>query len=267
MSTISLFSMLILLVLEVHSIPSYFPNIHYDLSSVVHRITGRSDGRVDRSVEMISWEPRAVIYHNFLSKDECEHVINIAKPHMKKSTVIDKIKGEIEDKWFRTGYITNLERGQDETIGAIEKRIADLTFLPVEYGEGFEVLRYEVGQKFVIHHDYPIGEHFTKDGGHTVATIVIYLSDVEEGGEEVFPLAKGNISALACWNGKYTTHDGKGGGGLSVKPKMGDALLFWNIKPDGTMDLSSLYGGCPVIKGSKWSATKGIHFKEFKSWD
>ncbi|KAJ0464144.1 putative procollagen-proline 4-dioxygenase [Helianthus annuus] len=100
MSTISLFSVLILLVLEVHSIPSYFPNIHYDLSSVVHRITGRSDGRVDRSVEMISWEPRAVIYHNFLSKDECEHVINIAKPHMKKSTVIDKIKGEIEDKWY-----------------------------------------------------------------------------------------------------------------------------------------------------------------------
>ncbi|MFS8010328.1 putative procollagen-proline 4-dioxygenase [Helianthus anomalus] len=99
-----------------------------------------------------------------------------------------------------------------------------------EYGEGFEVLRYEVGQKFGIHHDYPIGEHFTKDRGHRVATI------------EVFPLAKGNISALACWNGKYTTHDGKGGGGLYVKPKMGDALLFWNIKPDGTMDLSSLYG-------------------------
>ncbi|KAM0000095.1 putative procollagen-proline 4-dioxygenase [Helianthus debilis subsp. tardiflorus] len=67
-----------------------------------------------------------------------------------------------------------------------------------EYGEGFQVLRYEVGQKFGIHYDYPIGEHFTKDGGHTVATIVIYLSDVEEGGEEVFPLAKGNISALAC---------------------------------------------------------------------
>ncbi|MFS8010332.1 putative procollagen-proline 4-dioxygenase [Helianthus anomalus] len=66
MSTIRLFSVLILLVLEVHSIPSYFPNIHYDLSSVVHRITGRSDGRVDRSVEMISWEPRAGIYHNFL---------------------------------------------------------------------------------------------------------------------------------------------------------------------------------------------------------
>ncbi|KAM0022180.1 putative procollagen-proline 4-dioxygenase [Helianthus debilis subsp. tardiflorus] len=138
--------------------------------------------------------------------------------------------------------ITNLERGQDATIGTIEKKIAGLTFLPVEYGEGFEVLRYEVGQKFGVHYDYPIGEHFTKDGGHTVATIVIYIPDVEEGGEEVFPLAKGNISALACWNGKYTTHDGKGSGGLFVKPKMGDALLFWNIKPDGTMDLSSLYG-------------------------
>jgi len=30
--------------------------------------------------------------------------------------------------------------------------------------------------------------------------------------------------------------------GLSVKPKMGDALMFWSIRLDGTLDKSSLHG-------------------------
>lgn len=30
--------------------------------------------------------------------------------------------------------------------------------------------------------------------------------------------------------------------GLSVKPKRGDALLFWSMKPDASLDPSSLHG-------------------------
>jgi prolyl 4-hydroxylase len=30
--------------------------------------------------------------------------------------------------------------------------------------------------------------------------------------------------------------------GLSVKPKMGDALLFWSLRPDGSEDPTSLHG-------------------------
>lgn len=30
--------------------------------------------------------------------------------------------------------------------------------------------------------------------------------------------------------------------GLAVKPKMGDALLFWSMKPDATLDPLSLHG-------------------------
>jgi prolyl 4-hydroxylase len=44
--------------------------------------------------------------------------------------------------------------------------------------------------------------------------------------------------------------------GLAVKPKKGDAVLFWSIRPDGTFDYKSFHGSCPVIKGEKWSATK-----------
>lgn len=49
----------------------------------------------------------------------------------------------------------------------------------------------------------------------------------------------------------------------SVRPRKGDALLFFNLNPDGTTDSVSLHGGCPVIKGEKWSATKWIRVASF----
>ncbi|KAF5960892.1 hypothetical protein HYC85_002101 [Camellia sinensis] len=64
------------------------------------------------------------------------------------------------------------------------------------------------------------------------------ISDVEDGGETVFPVAKGNISSVPWWN--ELSECGKKG--LSVKPKMGDALLFWSMRPDATLDSSSLHG-------------------------
>ena len=38
-------------------------------------------------VEQISWSPRAFVYHNFLSDEECEHLKALAKKRLTKSTV------------------------------------------------------------------------------------------------------------------------------------------------------------------------------------
>ena len=44
--------------------------------------------------------------------------------------------------------------------------------------------------------------------------------------------------------------------GKAVKPRKGDALLFWSLKPDHTTkDDASLHGGCPVLKGEKVGVT------------
>ncbi|KAJ0802086.1 putative procollagen-proline 4-dioxygenase [Helianthus annuus] len=85
-------------------------------------------------------------------------------------------------------------------------------------------------------------------------------SDVEEGGEKVFPAAQGDFSSRPGWNNS-SAYAKKG---LHVKPKTGDALLFWSMKPNATLDPSSLRGGCPVIKGNKWSSTKWMHVEEYK---
>ncbi|XP_068323399.1 probable prolyl 4-hydroxylase 3 [Pyrus communis] len=234
-----------------------------DLSSFRRKIVERSDGlgnRGEQWTEVISWEPRAFIYHNFLSKEECDYLINLAKPHMVKSTVVDSKTGKSRDSSVRTSSGMFLRRGRDKIIRDIEKRIADFTFIPVEHGEGLQVLHYEVGQKYDAHFDYFADEFNTKNGGQRVATLLMYLSDVEQGGETVFPAGKGSISSVPWWN--ELSECGKQG--LAVKPKMGDALLFWSMTPDATLDPSSLHGACPVIRGNKWSCTKWMHLQEYK---
>ncbi|KAI7725198.1 hypothetical protein M8C21_027683, partial [Ambrosia artemisiifolia] len=119
------------------------------------------------------------------SQEECEYLINMAKPHMVKSTVVDSDTGKSKDSRVRTSSGTFLARGRDKTVRTIEKRIADFTFLPVEHGEGLQVLHYEVGQKYEPHYDYFQDEYNTQNGGQRMATVLMYLSDVEEGGETV----------------------------------------------------------------------------------
>ncbi|KZV39593.1 putative prolyl 4-hydroxylase 3 [Dorcoceras hygrometricum] len=159
------------------------------------------------------------------SKEECEYLINLARPHMKKSTVVDSKTGKSKDSRVRTSSGMFLRRGQDKIIRTIEKRIADYTFIPAEHGEGLQVLHYEVGQKYEPHYDYFLDEFNTKNGGQRIATVLMYLSDVEDGGETIFPAAKGNFSAVPGWSEMSECAQR----GLAVKPKMGDALLFWRF--------------------------------------
>nr|XP_023892476.1 probable prolyl 4-hydroxylase 3 [Quercus suber]XP_023892477.1 probable prolyl 4-hydroxylase 3 [Quercus suber] len=223
----------------------------------------RSEGfgeRVEQWTETLSWEPRVFIYHNFLSKEECEHIISLAKPHMRKSTIVDSKSGRGIESRVRTSFGMFLHRGQDKIIRDLERRIADFTLIPVEHGEGLQVLHYEVGQKYEPHFDFFHNELYTRNGGQRLATLLMYLSDVEEGGETVFPAANQNFSSVPWWD--ELSECGKKG--LSVKPKMGDALLFWNMSPNGKLDPLSLHGSCPVIRGDKWSSTKWMRIEEFK---
>ncbi|KAK4795561.1 hypothetical protein SAY86_027887 [Trapa natans] len=210
--------------------------------------------------QVLSWEPRAFLYHNFLSKEECEYLISLAKPRLAKSTVVNDKTGGSLDSQVRTSNGMFLSRGQDKIVRAIEKRIADFTFVPVENGEGLQILHYEFGQKYEPHFDYFSDPFNTKNGGQRMATMLMYLSDVEEGGETVFPNANANFSSVPWWD--ELSECGKKG--LSVKPKMGNAVLFWSTKPDGTVDPASLHGSCPVIKGDKWSAPKWMRLREYK---
>ncbi|XP_010502545.1 PREDICTED: prolyl 4-hydroxylase 5-like isoform X2 [Camelina sativa] len=84
---------------------------------------------------------------------------------MVKSTVVDEKTGGSKDSRVRTSSGTFLRTGHEEVVKVIEKRISDFTFIPVENGEGLQVLHYQVGQKYEPHYDYFLDEFNTKNGG------------------------------------------------------------------------------------------------------
>ncbi len=84
--------------------------------------------------------------------------------------------------------------------------------------------------------------------------MLIYLTDVQEGGETLFPNAGGH-GTCDC--------GGKSVRGLCVRPRKGDAVLFYTTRPNAAEDSSSLHGGCEVIAGEKWSATLWIRTGKF----
>lgn len=70
--------------------------------------------------------------------------------------------------------------------------------LASENGEDIQVLRYEHGQKYDPHYDYFSDKVNIARGGHRIATVLMYLTDVEKGGETVFPSAEVCHPLLNC---------------------------------------------------------------------
>jgi len=110
-----------------------------------------------------------------------------------------------------TKYFTFLANFNAFFPKSIENKIASWTHLPVSHGEVMYLLRYQLGQEYKPHFDYfdPAQTKNLGEAGNRVATVVMYLSDVEEGGETYFPDADGGQKAIPA--------------------KKGDAVLFWGF--------------------------------------
>ncbi|KAJ4956860.1 hypothetical protein NE237_013643 [Protea cynaroides] len=203
--------------------------------------------------EVLSWSPRIIVFHNFLSMEECDYLREISRPRLQISTVVDTKtgKGIKSDVRTSSGMFLSPEERKYPIIQAIERRIAVYSQIPEENGELIQVLRYEKNQFYRPHHDYFSDTFNLKRGGQRIATMLMYLADNVEGGETYFPMA-GNGK---CTCGTKTVK------GLCVKPIKGDAMLFWSMGLDGQSDINSLHGGCEVFAGEKWSATKWMRQK------
>eukprot|EP00041_Stephanoeca_diplocostata_P011031 m.178061 g.178061 ORF g.178061 m.178061 type:complete len:145 (-) comp18385_c0_seq5:7446-7880(-) len=125
---------------------------------------------------------------------------------------------------------------------ALEGRIARITGTPVDIQEYFQVLSYDEGQYYKVHHDY-IDGHATMPCGPRILTAFIYFSDVEEGGHTHFPML-----------------------GIKVPPKQGRMLLWPHVfGANLTKDHRTEHEAMPVIKGNKISANAWLHLYDFRT--
>ena len=106
--------------------------------------------------EVLSESPRIVLLPDFLSSEECDYLIAFARPYLFPSQVVDdtQANSSILD-YRRTSKGMFLPQfSPDNTIRSIEERISLLTAIPLEHGEGIQVLHYTVGGEYVPHFDY-----------------------------------------------------------------------------------------------------------------
>jgi prolyl 4-hydroxylase len=210
---------------------------------------GNSPTHVDAGDKMVEvafsmFSPRVVVFNDVLSAEECDALIALAEPKMKRSLTVDNKTGGEELNADRTSDGMFFQRGENELVRTIEARLAKLLNWPLENGEGLQILHYQPGAQYKPHYDYfdpsqPGTPTILKRGGQRVGTIVMYLNSPLKGGGTTFP----------------DVH-------LEVAPKRGSGVFFSYDRAHP--NTKSLHGGAPVIEGEKWVATKWLREGEFK---
>ncbi|WP_341677893.1 2OG-Fe(II) oxygenase [Niveibacterium sp. SC-1] len=202
------------------------------------------DGQTIR-VSMRVEQPRVMVFDDLLSAQECEQLIADSRAQLRRSTIVDPASGEEAVITARTSEGTSFQRGANPLVARIEARLAALMQAPVEHGEGLQILHYNQSGEYRPHYDYfppqdsGSARHLAK-GGQRIATLIMYLNDVDAGGETIFPKI-----------------------GLSVTPRRGSAVYFEYFNSHGEVDPATLHGGAPVTRGEKWIATKWLRERPY----
>jgi prolyl 4-hydroxylase len=155
---------------------------------------------------------------------------------------------------------------------------------PVEarFAEVFQITRYREGEYYKAHND--------NHNEPRVATALIYLSDVERGGETVFPYLNwaSDGGTRAAWNKQTDFRKMRtcaawdnvtcGGDGaahfnykkhnlafcccqevLRIKPRKGSAVVFFPALASGERDSLAAHAACPVVAGTKYVIQQWFH--------
>lgn len=234
------------------------------------------------TLQTISDSPRIFRVVNFFNDQEAEQMVINA---MGGTSETHRLK---RSSTGSTGYTVDQKRTSEtafDTNSPLAMTIKRRGFKLIgrspyneHWADGLQVLRYNLTTAYHNHmdwiapgpntqkdaHDYDSA----KDGTNRFATILLYLTDVEKGGETVFPkVARPNPSEnlsgydeilpqeAYAWQ-RVMVKDCRTK--LSVRPVKTEAILFYSQLNNGMADQLSLHGGCPVLEGQKWAANLWI---------
>jgi len=181
-------------------------------------------------------------FNNFLTPEDCQLLIDESNKKLRPSTV-SNVKDEIILSKARTSKTADLHYFNSPYLNQIDNKITSFMELNPFTGEIMQTQKYEPGQYYKAHTDYfhPLTREYrtyTEWMGQRTWTFMLYLNDVEEGGETYFKHLK-----------------------LKVKPKQGMAIFWNNLYKNGVPNLKTLHEACSPVSGNKYVITKW-----FRSW-
>ena len=233
----------------------------------------RQEGDLELKLEVISAAPRVFEIDNFLSPAEVDHILTLAKEYnvttadqkelLSMNPDLSKAMKKKKKKAMNSAQSNAwLRRENSPIMDSIYRRVADVLKIDESLlrhrnehehtelntyhsiAEALHVVQYADGQGYHPRLDASQPSVLNRYQPNRFATIVFFLNESSddnpmEGGELVFPLSV-----------TTTNHDG-----VIVKPKLGKAVVFYNLLPDGNLDDLSHHSSKFMEKGEKWMGT------------
>lgn len=187
-----------------------------------------------------SESPRVGVLENFIPRTFCEWIIRRARPKLQAAQVKNPLQGGSQQVDYRSNSGAGFSLiDSDLVLQMVNARVADAIRVPLVHQEPTNVLHYKPGEEYRPHFDFitPSEKHAMelKVAGQRIVTLLIYLNDDFEGGETEFPELD--------WR---------------FKGRTGDALVFWNLTPEGEPDKRTRHAGLPPTRGEKWLYSKWV---------
>lgn len=193
--------------------------------------------------ELQSVQPRIAALRGLFTHDECIYVALKGLPMLRPARVVAGDGSSTVDAMRTNDAMKFGLLEADVVVQCLDLRVAQALGHPAEHGEGFALLRYQVGQQYLPHCDWidPEREATRADldrWGQRVATCVVYLNDAFEGGATEFPKL-----------------------GREFRGQVGDAYTWDNVLPTGEVDPMTLHAGRPPTQGMKYLLSKWMRDK------
>lgn len=192
-------------------------------------------------------EPLIYKCNNFLDAEICEKIIQeFAVDAPKGHVIYDDGLLSVDPEYRSASVDGDIPKKIPDIDAEIRKRVSEFTGWPESHFEETTYIRYNEGEKFGFHQDYHVDHKDEKaqsfheercgHGGNRVATVLLYLNEVEigAGGHTYFPW-------IDC----------------AIRPEQGKLLYFqYNYDDENYMsNLHTQHEGLPVEKGSKYVVT------------
>jgi len=205
-------------------------------------------------IETLALQPPIFRVKNLMSLEEGAALIQYMRPRMRTSGVVSM------NRQFSSGYrprtSTDYRPAHNETplLAALEARTAFLVKAPHSHLENAQLVYYETGGYYHAHDDAGRLEFYWKDRkflmkrhyGHfsRALTLFWYLNSVPRGGGTNFPRADTDQVPKTMKRCEQ---------GLIVQPKVGTAVLWYNLDPSGWVNPLALHAACVVEEGEKYA--------------
>ena len=199
--------------------------------------------KIDKHLSKIATEVKGTkntpvyIIDDFLDKEECRMIIDEFQGTYIKSPLT---RHDPNDQNFRTSMSTFFK---DDTNNQkyITNKILKTINLKSKCSERAQIQHYKIGNEFKSHWDWfdPKLEKEYYDKGQRTWTFMVYLNDVDEGGETYFNRLD-----------------------LSITPKLGRAVVWANLNSNGEVDYDTQHAGTPIKQGEKYIITKWFKLED-----